>query len=84
MSVYFCFCRCVFHHFIFSAPLAFCISDLLLCTLIVTTMMSFENLKKQILFFSLSKISKHKSLFKNDTNTLHKKDKKKVNVHIKG
>ncbi len=32
--------------------------------------------------FSLSKISKHKSLFRNDNNI--KKDKKKVNVHIKG
>lgn len=49
-------------------------------------MMSFEDFKKKkILFFSLSKISKHKSLFKNDTNTKYdKKDKKKVNVHIKG
>lgn len=41
--------------------------------------MSFEDLKKQILLFSLLKISKHKSLFKNDTNTRRKKDKKKKN-----
>lgn len=71
VSVYLCILyRCVFDQYILFLRL-FSISILpLLCTLIMTTMMS---LKKTLSLFL--KISKHKSLYRNDNNT--KKDKKK-------
>lgn len=80
VSVYLCILyQCVFDQYILFSRL-FSISIL---PLLMYTYHDDNDVFKKKISFSLSKISKHKSLFRNDDNT-KKKDKKKVNVHIKG
>lgn len=79
VSVYLCILyRCVFDQYILFLRLFFYFDP----PSVMYTYHDDNDVFKKI-SFSLSKISKHKSLFRNDNNT-EKKGQKKVNMHIKG